>query len=232
MHKYWCWTDQPWPGTDGKPRGGRACGMWVWARNESDAACLFANEVWPRMSGRPDAVEVFVSTAEPPAISTAPVLRFPVTATLRPQFAAGDPVIIATGGLQQGVREWLREMTGSADAQFDVPERAARFTEEALELVQAAGLTKEHVLALVEYVFDRPVSDDVDQELGGTLTCLLALSDAFRCDLLAAGNTELARMQANIARIREKQRAKPAAVVFTRANPTPADAPTTDPGRP
>lgn len=115
----------------------------------------------------------------------------------------------------------LAAMHGNDTALRDRPERACRFVEEALETAQAVGLPKERVLALVEYVYDRPASTDAAQELGGVLTMLTALATACEVDLLEAANREFARMWQNIDRIREKQRRKPAGVVATHALPEP-----------
>jgi hypothetical protein len=52
--------------------------------------------------------------------------------------------------------------------------RNYRFFEEATELVQSLGMTKSECIQLIDYVFDRPVGEPLD-ELGGTLTTLAAL---------------------------------------------------------
>lgn len=68
--------------------------------------------------------------------------------------------------------EWVRSTFGEATLAVD--ERAARFLEEALELAQAVGLTREKAIALVEYVYSRPVGDPA-QEVGGVGVTLLGL---------------------------------------------------------
>lgn len=120
---------------------------------------------------------------------------------------------------QLAMARWLAAMHGNDTALRDKPERACRLLEEALETAQAVGMPKEQALALVEYVYSRPASENVAQELGGTLTTLTALATACEVDLMEAVNTEFTRMWENIDRIREKQRSKPEAVVATRALP-------------
>jgi hypothetical protein len=53
-------------------------------------------------------------------------------------------------------------------------ERTYRFLEEAIELSQALELSKEDVLKVVDYVYNRPVGQP-KQEVGGVMITLLAL---------------------------------------------------------
>ena len=80
--------------------------------------------------------------------------------------------------------------------------------EEGLELVQSLGCTREDAHLLVDYVYDRPVGEPL-QELGGTMTTLAALCAIYDFDMNEAGEVELVRMWQMIERIREKQRNKP-----------------------
>mgnify|MGYP001575296809 FL=1 len=89
----------------------------------------------------------------------------------------------------------------------DKRERAFRFLEEALELVQAAGTTKEQALKLVDYVYGRPVGE-LPQEVGGVGVTLAAFCSAHGIDLLDAQYQELRRCWNNIEKIRSKQAAK------------------------
>ncbi|MVN88315.1 hypothetical protein GO986_16335 [Deinococcus sp. HMF7620] len=102
---------------------------------------------------------------------------------------------------------WVREAFGTEPAQCR-EERAHRFLEEALELVQAAGVSEEEVLKLVAYVFARPAGD-VTQETGGVLLTLAPFAAAHGVDLMAAGEAELARV--STPEILAKCRAKNAA---------------------
>ncbi|WYW00984.1 hypothetical protein Aura_00067 [Pseudomonas phage vB_PpuM-Aura] len=88
---------------------------------------------------------------------------------------------------------WLVKAFGVETA-HDKKERVYRFTEEALELGQATGLTKEEALALVDYVFEREVGE-IKQEVGGVMTTLAALCFAHEIDHHECGRIELDRVQ-------------------------------------
>ncbi|TAU52541.1 hypothetical protein ELI43_06815 [Rhizobium leguminosarum] len=108
---------------------------------------------------------------------------------------------------QQRVREWVAACFPPSSAK-DRLERAHRFLEEALELAQAAGCSKEDAAALVTYVFSRPVGD-ASQETGGVMVTLTALCDVQGIDLEEASEGELARNWDRIDLIRSKQASKP-----------------------
>ena len=57
--------------------------------------------------------------------------------------------------LQREVDLWVRQCMGDAEAE-DKRQRAFRFFEEALELAQACGMTREEAGALADYTFSRP----------------------------------------------------------------------------
>lgn len=99
---------------------------------------------------------------------------------------------------------WMAE--AMADDPTDLPERVARFGEEALELQQALGQTREDSHALVDYVFDRPAGQPA-QEMGGTMTTLALLAVVARLDMVECGERELARCStaAVLAKIRGKR---------------------------
>ncbi len=109
---------------------------------------------------------------------------------------------------QDRVGSWVSECFPAA-AQDDVTERAHRFLEEALELVQASGCTKEEARLMIDYVFDRPVGEQ-DQEVGGVMVTLAALCNALGLSMEDAAEKELARNWERIERIRHKQASKPA----------------------
>lgn len=111
--------------------------------------------------------------------------------------------------LQQQVKPWLYECFGKTVA-TDVIERNHRFLEEALELVQACGCTKDEAHSLVEYVYNRPIGEK-NQEVGGVMITLAALSIAQGLDMHIAGHIELQRiMQPEIMKkIRAKNANKP-----------------------
>ena len=108
---------------------------------------------------------------------------------------------------QAAVHEWMLRCFGSAIA-ADKTERSHRFLEESLELVQAAGTTREEALKLVDYVYGRPTGE-LHQEVGGTLVTLAALCQAQGIAMEIAGELELNRVWGKIEQIRAKQAAKP-----------------------
>jgi hypothetical protein len=108
---------------------------------------------------------------------------------------------------QARIAAWMQACFGPKIA-ADKYERNHRFLEEALELVQSNGCTKQEALLLVDYVFDRPVGD-LNQECGGVMVTLAALSNASGLDMEQAGEKELARVWEKIDVVREKQKMKP-----------------------
>lgn len=108
---------------------------------------------------------------------------------------------------QSRVRSWAVRCFGEAVADDHV-ERTHRFLEEAMELAQARGCTKEEALGLLDYVFSRAAGDPV-QEVGGVAMTLAALCSASDIDMENAAQVELGRVEASIEKIRAKQAAKP-----------------------
>ena len=100
--------------------------------------------------------------------------------------------------------------TFTSNLVYNTHERCARFIEEALELVQSLGFKKNRVLALVEYVYDRPKGEP-KQELGGVMNTLYLLAITHSMDPLEEGEIELNRCWDNIDKIRAKNdlKAKP-----------------------
>lgn len=110
---------------------------------------------------------------------------------------------------QERVAPWMQECFGPEVAS-DQYERQCRFGEEALELLQAAGMDRDTVLKLVDYVYGRPVGE-LRQEVGGTMVTLAAFCLAYDLHMDDEGERELARILRPevIAKIRAKQAAKP-----------------------
>lgn len=110
---------------------------------------------------------------------------------------------------QDRVQPWLVECFGDVVA-YDLKERNYRFGEEALELTQACGMTKEEAHQLVEYVFNRPLGEP-SQEAGGTMVTLAALCIANNINLHHAAEVELTRVNQPemIEKIRRKNASKP-----------------------
>lgn len=109
---------------------------------------------------------------------------------------------------QNRVDSWVIACFG-LEIRDDKRERQHRFFEEAAELIQAFGTTRDEAHQLVDYVYGRPAGE-WSQEVGGVLLTLAALCNASRVSMQQAGETELARVWTKIDQIRAKQAAKPA----------------------
>lgn len=131
------------------------------------------------------------------------------TAVVKALRAAASRCEVQSAGLpfQKRVVEWLMACF-SMEVCRDGIERNHRFLEEAIELVQSLDCTRSEAHQLVDYVFDRPVGEPM-QELGGTLVTLTALANCHDMDMMQAGEIELARVWTKIDKIRAKQAAKP-----------------------
>lgn len=104
---------------------------------------------------------------------------------------------------------WVQTAFGALHAS-NVHERAHRFLEEAIELFQAAHMTREAAHAMVDYVFDREPGT-ANQEIGGVMLTVVTLADAMYLDAVAEGERELARVNTpeTIKRCRIKHETKP-----------------------
>jgi hypothetical protein len=107
---------------------------------------------------------------------------------------------------QHRVRRWVVECFGG-EILRDSKERTYRFLEEALELGQAAGATKEDALRLVDYVYSRPPGW-IPQEVGGILVTLAAYCECQCISMEGCGEEELSRCWKNLDKIRAKNLAK------------------------
>ena len=115
--------------------------------------------------------------------------------------------------LQQRVDKWLRMTFDNATAD-DPRQRALRFLEEAIELVQATGtIDEEEAQGMVNYVYNRP-KGDIRQEIAGTTFCLLGLANVYSVNVKWALSEELRRVSFPrvYQAIREKWRNKPEGV--------------------
>lgn len=110
-------------------------------------------------------------------------------------------------GFQERVANWLIACFG-ADAGLDPVDRTHRFLEEALELAQSAGCSRDDALALVDYVFSRRAGV-LAAEVGGVMVTLAGLAQAHSVDMVRAGETELERNRKRTVEIREKHSRKP-----------------------
>ena len=122
-------------------------------------------------------------------------------------FGSAVALVKAHWELQSRVKPWLEDCFGHEIA-TDKKERNHRFIEEAIELVQSTGCSKEDVCKLVEYVYNRPVGEP-KQEVGGVMITLAALCLANDMNMHTEAETELMRIWLNKEKIRQKQKAKP-----------------------
>ena len=100
-------------------------------------------------------------------------------ATCAKQINAYNPGLCverARDARQAAIYKWVADTFGANT--LHPSERALRFIEEAVELVQAAGLSVEAVRAVVDHVFAKPPGG-LAQEIGGCGTTLLALAAAY-----------------------------------------------------
>lgn len=86
--------------------------------------------------------------------------------------------------------------------------RVLRFLEEALELAQSMGITREKALEQVEYTFGREIGDP-KQEFGGTVFTLTNVGVALGLDLVTEGYRAVDEAYDRIEKIREKSKSKP-----------------------
>lgn len=123
------------------------------------------------------------------------------------------------GTYQYRVTNWCLRTFGGTTAS-DVRERCYRFLEEALELVQSLGMSREEAHKLVDYVFNRDKGETA-QEIGGVMVTLSALVSAHGLDLEDCAIDEIERIEkpAMVEKIRRKHASKPL------ASPLPEDYP-------
>lgn len=114
---------------------------------------------------------------------------------------------MSTTSFQERVEKWLKACF-PVGVWSDHAERTHRFLEEALELAQANGCSREDALALVNYVYGRPAGAP-SQEVGGVMVTLSALCSVSQINMDEAGERELERNWERIETIRAKQAAKP-----------------------
>lgn len=111
--------------------------------------------------------------------------------------------------LQQHVKIWILKCF-NVEIANDKTERSHRFIEESLELVQACGMSKDDVLTMVDYTYDRPLGE-LSQEVGGVMITLAALCNPHSLNMFHEAENELERINKPeiIDKIREKQKSKP-----------------------
>jgi hypothetical protein len=112
-----------------------------------------------------------------------------------------------SNSFQSRVVDWVIACFGE-QVMRNKAERMHRFTEEALELVQAGGLSRDDAHKLVDYVYNRPIGE-FPQEVGGTMITLHALVSAFNYNVNECAEEELQRCWIKKDAIRTKQKNKP-----------------------
>jgi hypothetical protein len=108
---------------------------------------------------------------------------------------------------QTKIHDWMLACF-NVEIAADKTERNYRFLEESLELVQSCGCSKDDALALVDYVYGRPLGNP-SEESGGVLVTLAALCTAHGIDMQSCGDDELERIWEIKDKIRAKQANKP-----------------------
>jgi hypothetical protein len=92
--------------------------------------------------------------------------------------------------------DWLplvfNESPEECQAAISQLERARRFFEEATELAQAAGMSREDAHRLVDYTYDKEPGDPF-QEVGGVMVTLVVLAERLNINTYIAGWTEIDR---------------------------------------
>ncbi|TCU34117.1 hypothetical protein [Rhizobium azibense] len=97
---------------------------------------------------------------------------------------------------QAAIMAWAHQAFGGIDG-FDpctVEERARRFIEESLELVQSLDVTKEECQKVLDYVFDRPAGEPF-QEAGGVALTFACLAEVLNISICEAEIAEFDRVQ-------------------------------------
>ena len=107
---------------------------------------------------------------------------------------------------QEAARGWCVTCLGREEADR-LTERNNRFLEECIELFQLGG-TREDAHALVDYVYDRPAGDEL-QEVGGVMLTLATLCTVIGVDMNDAAHRELLRVWTKMPEIRKKHASKP-----------------------
>jgi NTP pyrophosphatase (non-canonical NTP hydrolase) len=108
---------------------------------------------------------------------------------------------------QERVRAWTKECFGD-DIDLHRPTRQAQFLEEALECVQAAGLSREIAHGIVDHIYaKRP--GHLDSEVGDVMTSFAAFCTAHDVNLNGCSEAALSRCIQSTDKIREKQKTKP-----------------------
>lgn len=108
---------------------------------------------------------------------------------------------------QDEIRNFVHRVWGEK-AMVNLPERAARVIEEAVELGQAHDISKEVMLAIVDRVYSRPKGDPSD-EAGDVMFTLLAYTETAHVNIESVLALRLERVESipvDVLRERHKQK--------------------------
>ena len=108
--------------------------------------------------------------------------------------------------LQTNLAHWLERCLGRQTL-LSRKDRAIRVLEEAIELAQAAGISRDKALEQLDHTYGRPKGRP-GQEIAGVLNAALLAAEAYGYDGLTLGLDELARAEDAIDVIRQKNQSK------------------------
>lgn len=115
--------------------------------------------------------------------------------------------------IQERTVSWFRRCFGQEHGGCHVKgeknpiKRMFAFSEEAIELMQAGGMSLTEVIAQAKHVYARE-SGEISQEVAGSLLTLVMVCHAYDIDLVTVAEKELARVEGKIDEIRVKQTQK------------------------
>lgn len=116
-----------------------------------------------------------------------------------------------TARYQVAVADQIDRLWGTT-ARHNIKERAQRFLEEAVELVQSCGLGAQDIPPIVQWVYNRETGP-VDREVGGTMVTLAALCARIAVNLPEAAVMELNRlMDKSPEEMRKRHNNKPSSI--------------------
>lgn len=91
---------------------------------------------------------------------------------------------------------------------LSLKERRQRVGEEAIELLQAAGASRDEIIGIVDHVMNRPMGEP-RQEAAGLQVCLAAFCNTMNIDMDQCREEELERCIDKVDKIRDKNLLKP-----------------------
>ena len=128
------------------------------------------------------------------------------------QQAHRAPIALASsaysiGDFQCGIADWITSCWDK-NRLFHKRESNLRFAEEAIELMQAVGLSRDDVSSMQDYIYNRK-KGDIDNEIGGVLVTLAGLATAHMINMEGVARDSLLSCWARSLHIRQKNETKP-----------------------